>query len=110
MYNMGFGTGVGAGFFAGSLLLFFIFMLWSIFWKAIALWLAARNNHKPWFIILMVINTAGILEIVYIFAVAMKRTGAKKNLIDEIDNCCNTCETKSEQKENNSKNEETEIK
>lgn len=34
--------------------------------KGFALWHAARNSQKYWFIGLLVINTLGILEIVYI--------------------------------------------
>jgi len=45
-------------------------ILWTIFWKAMALWISARKNDGVWFIILMLINTLGILEIIYIFGVA----------------------------------------
>ncbi len=41
-------------------------LIWSIFWKGLALWRSARMNHKGWFIALLVINTVGIFEIVYI--------------------------------------------
>lgn len=41
-------------------------VLWSLFWKGMALYRAARNEQKGWFIALLVINTAGILEIVYL--------------------------------------------
>lgn len=51
-----------------SMLIFII--VWSIIWKAIALWQAARNNHKLWFIALIVVNTLGILEIIYILFVS----------------------------------------
>ncbi len=39
---------------------------WTIPWKAAALWRAARNKQIGWFIALILINTLGILEIVYI--------------------------------------------
>jgi methionyl-tRNA synthetase len=42
---------------------------WSLFWKGLALWRAARNQHKYWFIALLVINTAGVLEILYLIFV-----------------------------------------
>lgn len=42
-------------------------LIWSLFWKGLALWKAARHTHKWWFIALLVINTAGILEILYIY-------------------------------------------
>jgi len=31
-------------------------LIWSIFWKGLALWRSARMNHKGWFIALLVIN------------------------------------------------------
>jgi hypothetical protein len=41
--------------------------LWVLPWKGVALWKAARNNAKAWFVILLVVNTLAILEIIYIF-------------------------------------------
>jgi len=43
-----------------------IVMLWTIVLKGYALWNAARNSQSAWFIALLVINTLGILEIVYL--------------------------------------------
>ena len=55
---------------AGPFLVGFIALLtWSIAWKGLALWVAAKNTHKVWFVLLLIINTAGILEIIYIFFV-----------------------------------------
>ena len=48
-------------------LIFLLSLLWSLVWKGIALWKAARNGSKPWYIALLVINTLGILEILYIY-------------------------------------------
>lgn len=58
----------------GLFLVIFLFFLtvWSVIWKGIALWIAAKDDNKPWFIILLIINTAGILEIVYIFFISKK--------------------------------------
>lgn len=41
-------------------------ILWSLTWKAVATWHAARNGQLPWFIALFIINTVGILEIIYL--------------------------------------------
>jgi hypothetical protein len=49
-------------------------MIWSVFWKGWALWKAAKNDSKVWFIVLLVINTVGILDIIYIFLVAKKKS------------------------------------
>jgi len=46
---------------------FVAFIVWGFIWKALALWKAARNNSKAWFVILLIVNTTGILEILYIF-------------------------------------------
>ncbi|EKD56058.1 MAG: hypothetical protein ACD_58C00306G0007 [uncultured bacterium] len=53
-------TGLGFG----------VMMLWSMVWKGLALWRAARRNENVWFIVLLVVNTVGILEIIYYFLVA----------------------------------------
>jgi len=50
-----------------------IFILWVLFWKGWALWLAARRGEKVWFGALLIINTLGLLEIIYIFAVAKQK-------------------------------------
>lgn len=44
-------------------------MLWSVAWKGIALWYAAKRDEKWWFIAMLVINTVGILEICYLIFV-----------------------------------------
>jgi hypothetical protein len=49
-----------------SLILIVILAVWEVVWKLIALWKASRNNQLAWFIVMAIINTAGILEIVYI--------------------------------------------
>jgi len=43
------------------------FLLWSIFWKGLALWKSAGKRQLIWFVILLTVNTMGILEIAYIF-------------------------------------------
>jgi hypothetical protein len=55
-----------------------LIMVWSLAWKGVALWKAARNEHKWWFIPLLVINTVGILEIIYIFLFSEKKQFIKK--------------------------------
>jgi hypothetical protein len=44
-------------------------LLWSIFWKGLALWHSGRRGQAWWFVVLLVVNTVGILEIIYLFAV-----------------------------------------
>ena len=47
--------------------LLLLILVWTLPWKGIALWKAAKNNHKKWFIVLLLVNTLAILEIIYIF-------------------------------------------
>ena len=48
--------------------------LWTIPWKGVALWKSAKNGQKIWFVILFLINSLAILEIIYIFLFAKKKT------------------------------------
>lgn len=50
-----------------------LFIAWSVVWKGLALWHSARRGQYWWFMILLVVNTLGILEIIYLFAVAKLR-------------------------------------
>jgi len=44
-----------------------VIAVWSLVWKGLALWKSSKKNNLIWFIILLVVNTVGILEILYIF-------------------------------------------
>jgi uncharacterized protein DUF5652 len=46
--------------------LIIILAIWESIWKLIALWKSAGNKHLAWFICIALINTAGILPIIYI--------------------------------------------
>ena len=53
--------------------IFFVaLMLWSLVWKGMALWHAARKGDKVWFVVLLVVNTAGILDILYLYIFSKK--------------------------------------
>jgi len=47
--------------------------IWTIPWKGVALWKAAKNNSKGWFFLLLILNTFAVLEILYIFIFSKKR-------------------------------------
>lgn len=70
MHFMELGLGYGPAWMPAAGFAFAILMLWSIFWKGVALWHSARRGEHIWFIVLMIINTAGLLEIVYLLFVA----------------------------------------
>jgi hypothetical protein len=35
--------------------------------KGLALWLAAKKDQKVWFVVLLILNTVGILPAIYLF-------------------------------------------
>jgi len=41
--------------------------LWSLVWKGLALWKSSQRKKPIWFVVLLVVNTLGILEILYIY-------------------------------------------
>jgi hypothetical protein len=47
-------------------------LIWTLVWKGLALWRSATLRQKGWFIAMLVINTLGILEIIYLFLIAKK--------------------------------------
>lgn len=51
-----------------------ILAIWELAWKAIALWKSARNDQIGWFIIIAIINSVGILEIIYILFFQKKKS------------------------------------
>ena len=51
---------------AGFLALIIIISIWELIWKGIALWRTGRNNQLKWFVALLILNTAGILPILYL--------------------------------------------
>lgn len=65
-----------------NLIMFIVLVLWILVWKGWALWIAARKGSKAWYIALLVLNTVGILEIIYIFYYS-KRDTFNKDSIDE---------------------------
>ena len=41
-------------------------LIWELIWKGIGLWHAARNSQKWWFVAILILNTIGLLPIVYL--------------------------------------------
>jgi len=56
----------------------FPLLIWAITWKGIALWKSARNNQIRWYVVLLVLNTVGTLEIIYILWFQKKRPAKSK--------------------------------
>lgn len=59
--------------------LFVVILVWSSVWKLLGLWKAAKNNSVPWFIAIGILNTIGILPILYIYV--FSRMGKSKTIV-----------------------------
>ncbi len=64
--------------FAGSPYLLLVLYIWSLIIKGIALWRAAHLKQRNWFVAILVLNTIGIVELVYLFKFATKRLTIKE--------------------------------
>jgi len=61
-----------------------VIMIWSSVWKLFALWTAGRKNSIVWFVVLALVNTMGILEILYIFVFSkMKKSNFKPRRVSK---------------------------
>ena len=56
-----------------QLALISVLAAWTLAWKGASLWHAAKDDSKPWFIALLLSNTAGLLDALYIFRVSRTR-------------------------------------
>jgi hypothetical protein len=50
-----------------------IALIWSLIWKGLALWKSARRNEEWWFIVLLIVNTLGILDILYLYVFSREK-------------------------------------
>jgi len=53
-------------------------LIWIVVWKGAALWRSAKNNNKVLFVLFLVINTFGIVPIIYLFTLWIKEKRLKK--------------------------------
>ncbi len=63
-------------------IIFLLLSAWALIWKGFALWRSSRNNQRNWFIVLLIVNTFGILEIVYMFYCQSKKDSKNENIIE----------------------------
>lgn len=65
---------------------FLALVIWTLAWKAVSLWRSARRGQRIWFGVLLVTNTLGILDAVYIFWVNRdKHVGGKFSFSERLD-------------------------
>ena len=43
-----------------------VLTLWEAFWTLLALWFAARNDQKAWFVVCGIFQVFGLPEIIYL--------------------------------------------
>jgi len=46
--------------------LLLLVLVWSLVWKGLALWRAAKRGDKVWYIIILILNSLGLVEIIYL--------------------------------------------
>jgi len=73
------GLGISSGLFWT---LFLLLAVWTMALKGIGLWHAARNYQRRWFIALLIINTFGLLELVYLIWFRKDRTNETRSLFE----------------------------
>lgn len=49
-------------------------IIWELYWKGVGLWRAAKLDHKKWFIAILILNTLGILPIIYLLILRNKKS------------------------------------
>ena len=47
--------------------LLFTLLIWSLVWKGQALWRSAVRGDRWWFVGILLVNSLGILEIIYLY-------------------------------------------
>ncbi len=57
-----------------------IALIWETIWKLIGLWKSARNNQMGWFIAIALVNSLGVITILYILK---NRKQKKDNQVSE---------------------------
>lgn len=53
-----------------------LLLVWSVVWKGLALWRAARLSERWWFVAILLINTLGVLEILYLYVFSRSQQGS----------------------------------
>ena len=43
-----------------------VISVWTLIWKGFALWHSAKSQQKGWFIAILILNTLGLLPIIYL--------------------------------------------
>jgi Family of unknown function (DUF5652) len=53
-------------------------IIWDAVWKGIGLWKSAGNKQIIWFIFIFIVNSVGILPIIYILFFQRRRQSSRR--------------------------------
>ncbi len=62
----------GFEFSGASLVIFVLLAIWELAWKGLALWRAAGLRQSGWFVAILILNTFGVLPILYLYVFSKK--------------------------------------
>ena len=62
-----------------------VISIWTLIWKGFALWHSAKNEQKGWFIATLILNTMGLLPIIYLiwFKPECKECEVKEKVVEK---------------------------
>lgn len=55
-----------------------VLSIWGLIWKSMGFWKSARSNERLWFIAFILLQTLGILEILYLFVFSKDKLTIEK--------------------------------
>lgn len=73
----------GTVIFLGGWVILLVIIAAAIALKGFALWRAARNNHKGWFVVMLIVNLVGIPEIIYLLTTGKEEKTAPVVTVEE---------------------------
>lgn len=67
---------------AGWAVLLGVAALWELTWKGLALWRAGRRGQTTWFVAVLIINSVGLLPIIYLILNKQRRSEKRNQARD----------------------------
>lgn len=58
--------------------------IWSLIWEGLGLWHSAQNRQKGWFLAILILNTLGLLPIIYLIWFKQKEKTEGKAAVKKI--------------------------
>lgn len=67
---------------ASFLIALIVVSLWTLVWKGLGLWHSGKNQQKGWFVVMLILNTAGLLPIIYLIWFKPKEDSTISKIIE----------------------------